>query len=58
MKNIHESLIWAGIILGAAVYSNYAGLSDAASYGIAITLTGAAWVSIQSGRRGCTKGCA
>ncbi len=51
-----KALIWAAVIIGAALAANANGLSDSASFGIVAGLTGAAWGSIQS-RGGCGTGC-
>jgi hypothetical protein len=36
--------IWAALIIGAAIFARWHGLSDGASFGIVAGLSGAAWV--------------
>ena len=47
-----KALIWAAIIMAAAIIANGQGLSDSASFTITMGLTGAAIASITTGRRG------
>lgn len=59
MSRIVHSLIWAAAILGAAVVSNVSGLSDSASWGVILGLSGAAIASLGSGSScGTFTGCA
>ncbi|WP_432201451.1 hypothetical protein ACRAQ7_04500 [Erythrobacter sp. W53] len=52
-----KALIWASIIIAAAFVANGHGLSDSASFGIIMGLTGAAWGTLNSGRSACGRGC-
>ena len=59
MKTTHIALIWAGIIIATAYYTRSIGLGDAASWGLMMGQVGAAWASIEAGRRrACKKACA
>ncbi|MEP0392902.1 MAG: hypothetical protein ABJ205_08475 [Erythrobacter sp.] len=57
MKTTHSTLIWAAGIIAAALYSNFIGLSDAASWAMITGVVGAAYASTlgKSGR--CKKAC-
>jgi hypothetical protein len=57
MKTTHIALIWGAIIIATAIYTNYIGLSDAASTGITMGMVGAAWGSIQGKSGRCSKVC-
>lgn len=57
MKTTHIALLWAVIILAAAAYSNFIGMSDAGSAGMTLGLVGAAWGSIEGNRRRSNKAC-
>jgi len=56
MSNIQKSLAWAGAIIVAAIIANFQGMSDPASAGLVLGLSGAAWGSLQSDMP-CSKGC-
>ena len=58
MKKTEKALLWATLIIGAAIYTNEIGMSDAASFGVTLGLVGAAWGSLQNRRIRCTKECA
>lgn len=49
MTRMTQSLLWAAIILAAAVVSNLNGLSDSASFAVVTGLSAAAWGSINRG---------
>ena len=51
-----KALIWAAIILCAAVVMNVMNLSNGASIGVITGLSGAAWGSLQADS-GCGRGC-
>ena len=51
-----KALIWASIIIAAALLASGIGMSDAASFGLIAGLTGAAWGSIH-GESGCGQNC-
>ncbi|MEM1050876.1 MAG: hypothetical protein AAGI28_02160 [Pseudomonadota bacterium] len=51
-----KALIWAGIIICAAIYTGYVGFSDGTSFGVTMGLSGAALASIQPGCGACGKG--
>ena len=51
-----KALIWAAILIGAAVLASSQGLSDGASFALVTGLSGAAWGSI-NGRSACGMGC-
>lgn len=57
MKNTHKALLWAGAILGAAVYSNATDMSDSASFAITMALVAAAWGTLNLRRGRCKKVC-
>ncbi|WP_379553268.1 hypothetical protein [Qipengyuania sp. DGS5-3] len=52
-----KALIWASIIIAAAFVANGQGLSDSASFGIIMGLTGAAYGSLYT-RGSCQGACA
>jgi len=56
MSNMAKALLWAGIIIGAAVFMQAQGMSDNASMGVVAGLTGAAWGSLNS-NMGCGRSC-
>ena len=56
MGKIILSLIWAGAILAAALISAANDLSDGATFGIIMGLTGAAWSSLYADTP-CGRGC-
>ncbi|MBD2843072.1 hypothetical protein [Erythrobacter rubeus] len=56
MSKILQSLIWAGAIIAAALFCVSNGVSDSASFGIVMGLSGAAWGSLQ-GEMGCGRRC-
>lgn len=53
MTQVQKALIWAAIIIAAALVANGQGLSDSASFGIVAGLSGAAIGTIYSNRRSC-----
>lgn len=57
MTTITKSLIWAGIIIGTAFYTQYLDLSTSASMGITMGLVGAAYGTIQGKNGRCSKVC-
>jgi len=57
MTTTQKALLWAGAIIGAALYSNHAGLSDGAGFAITMAITGAAFTSLYARRGGCKKAC-
>ncbi len=57
MTTFQKSLIWAGIIIGTALYTNYLDLSSAASMGITMGMVGAAYGSVQGKSGRCSKVC-
>ena len=56
MSKTIQSLIWASAIVVAALACVSNGVSDAASFGIVMGLSGAAWGSLYSDM-GCGRGC-
>ncbi|MHA7820753.1 MAG: hypothetical protein ACX930_13995 [Erythrobacter sp.] len=52
MSRMNQSLIWAGVIIAAALLCVSQGLSDGASFGIIAGLTGAAVGAVRSGGGG------
>lgn len=56
MNRILHSLVWATVIITAALICAAQGMSDGASFGIIAGLTGAAWGALQSSS-GCRRGC-
>lgn len=57
MSRILHSLVWAGAIIAAAWIATSNGLSDSASMGIVMGLSGAAWGALNSDI-GCGRKCA
>jgi len=57
MNTKQKSVLWAGIIIIAALICKDAGLGDSASFGITTGLVGAAWGTIAGRRASCPKGC-
>ena len=51
MTTVQKAIMWAAAILVAAYASTEMGLSTEASFGLTMGLVGAAWASIESGRR-------
>ncbi len=59
MTTIQKAVLWAAMILIAAYTGNEMGLSAEAGFGVTMGLVGAAWASIEAGRRRSRrKGCA
>ena len=56
MSRIIHSLIWAGAIIAAAVIATSNGLSDNASFGIVMGISGAALGALSTGT-GCARRC-
>ncbi|MGB3471726.1 MAG: hypothetical protein WBA51_12970 [Erythrobacter sp.] len=56
MTAITKALIWAAIIIAAALFASASDLSSGASFGIIAGLSGAAWGTLQS-KAGCARGC-
>lgn len=56
MTKTSQALIWAAIIIAAALIASAMDLSNAASFGIVTGLSGAAWGAIES-EAGCGRGC-
>lgn len=57
MKITQKAFVWAVLIIGAALYTQEAGMSDGASFGVTMGLVGAAIGSLNMRRSGCTKVC-
>jgi membrane protease YdiL (CAAX protease family) len=51
-----KALLWAALIIGAAIFARWHGLSDGASFGIVAGLSGAAWGTLYT-RTPCGRGC-
>ncbi len=51
-----KALLWAAVIIGAAIMTVILGLNQGASFGIVGGLSGAAWGTLQSDV-GCRQGC-
>ncbi len=56
MSKNFQALLWASIIITAAIIMNLQGVSDNASIGVVLGLSGAAWGSLQTDA-GCGRGC-
>lgn len=54
-KNV-QALIWAFAMIAIALVCTSNGVSETASFGIVMGLSGAAWSSLQ-GEMGCGRGC-
>jgi len=48
MKRIVHSIVWAAMIIAAALIATSAGLGDAAGFAIVAGLSGAAWGAISA----------
>lgn len=58
MTHIQKAMLWAAAILITAYFAKDMGLSAEASFGLTMGLVGAAWASIEVGRRrSCKKVC-
>ncbi|UAB78566.1 hypothetical protein INR77_02180 [Erythrobacter sp. SCSIO 43205] len=58
MTHVQKAMLWAAAILVAAYCASEMGLTTGASFGITMGLVGAAWASIEAGRRrSCKKAC-
>ena len=60
MTKTHQSLLWAAIIIAAALIVAALDLGAGASFGVIGGLSGAAWGSLSSNidsKRGCAGGC-
>ena len=57
MQTTTQSLIWASAIIAAAIFCNWVGMSEGASFGVIAGLSGAAYGSIIAGSRSCQKVC-
>ncbi|MEL6706898.1 MAG: hypothetical protein AAFP79_01350 [Pseudomonadota bacterium] len=60
MTKTHQSLLWAAIIIAAALLVASLDLGTGASFGVIGGLSGAAWGSLSSNidsKRGCAGGC-
>lgn len=57
MNTNTKALLWAAIIIAAALMASGLDLSASASFGLVAGLTGAAWGSVSSGSASCTGGC-
>ncbi|MCK0099161.1 hypothetical protein MWU38_07190 [Qipengyuania sp. S6317L1] len=51
MTTVQKAMLWAAAILVAAYSSTEMGFSTEASFGLTMGLVGAAWASIETGRR-------
>ena len=51
-----KALLWAAIIIAAAIIMNMQGMSDSASFGVVMGLSGAALGALNS-EVGCRRGC-
>ena len=56
MTGHSKALLWAGIIITAAILLSGLDASKSASFGVITGLTGAAWGSLQS-QSGCGRSC-
>lgn len=56
MKPHHKALLWAAIIIAAALVMSGMDLDSAASSGVVLGLSGAAWASLGT-ETGCANGC-
>ena len=56
MNNTGKALLWAAIMIGAAIASRFTDLSDGARFGSIAGLSGAAWGSLH-GDTACGRGC-
>ena len=56
MKVQAKALLWACIIIAAAILMNGGGVSDSASLAVIIGLTGSAWANIGV-KGGCARSC-
>ncbi|MEM6857014.1 MAG: hypothetical protein AAF559_04010 [Pseudomonadota bacterium] len=57
MSTNTKALLWAAIIIAAALVAAGLDLSANASFGLIAGLTGAAWGSVSSGSPHCVGGC-
>ena len=51
-----KALLWAAVIIGAAIMTVILGLNQGASFGLVGGLSGAAWGTLQE-TSGCARGC-
>ncbi len=56
MSEVSKALIWAGIMIIAALLASSSNMSDSASFALIAGLTGAAWGSIHS-EAACGRNC-
>lgn len=56
MTRVQTALLWASVIIAAAIIMSAINLSDAASFAVVTGLTGAAWAALGSDYE-CSKGC-
>ncbi len=56
MTNTGKALLWAAIIIGAAIASVFVDLNQGARFGIIAGLSGAAWGTLHSDL-GCARSC-
>lgn len=56
MSKIGKALLWATIMIGAAVFMRAQGMSDNANIGVIAGLNGAAWISLST-EAGCGRSC-
>ncbi|MEM6475039.1 MAG: hypothetical protein AAF687_02610 [Pseudomonadota bacterium] len=56
MSNISKALLWAAIIIAAALIMSGMSISDAASSGVILGLSGVAWATIATDS-GCGRRC-
>ena len=57
MNTNTKALLWAAIIIAAALMASGLDLSASASFGLISGLTGAAWGSVSTGTASCAGGC-
>ena len=57
MSNVSKAILWAGIIIAAALVMSAMDISSAASSSVVLGLSGAAWATIKTDG-GCGRRCA
>lgn len=57
MKHTTQALIWAGVIIAAAIFSKVVGMGDAAAFAVTCGLTSAAFGSLVATRGRCSATC-
>ena len=56
MSNVGKALLWAAVIIAAAIFMQAQGMNDGASFGVIAGLSGAAWASLNA-ETGCRRSC-